>query len=561
MKKHNILKVALWIVPVIILLLAVIFPTKGWVYLVNLVLSLAELAGIIFSFKDEHNTNKVLLATIGCFLILSWLIPAAYFSSKYIEQGRVQMGLFDLVNYPVTAVSYFGYITFYVLCIGAFYGVLNKIPAYRSFLDRILMAVKGTEKFVLFIIMLVLAVLTSLGGMQLTLLCFFPMLVSLILLMGFDKMVAALTLVGSTMIGIAGTTYGYSNISMISSTLGVELTSEVATKIVILVLGIVLLYVNTLLYIKKNISSSKEANSKKIKVEKTTTKASKTSKSSSKKNTKAAVKKEEVIVVTEDSLEKNDLIPSASKNSKHSIWPFVVSFVILFVIAIMAFIPWSQSFGVSTFDDATTAVSKFKLFGFQIFAKLFGTFNAFGYWTVVDFLLVLLAIATLLVILYKVKVSDVLEGMFDGIKKALPLGIVVILVYTCLVMTTYHPFQLRIYKALLGLVDKFNFGTSLVVSSISVLASIFNADPSYTFQSVLPYLATIITDQTAYPEIAIIFQSMYGFTMLFAPTSLVLMLTLSYLDINYSKWLKNIWKLLLEFLVVILIVLAIVIIL
>ena len=54
---------------------------------------------------------------------------------------------------------------------------------------------------------------------------------------------------------------------------------------------------------------------------------------------------------------------------------------------------------------------------------------------------------------------------------------------------------------------------------------------------------------------------MYGFTMLFAPTSLVLMLTLSYLDINYSKWLKNIWKLLLEFLVVILIVLAIVIIL
>ena len=137
MKKHNILKVALWIVPVIILLLAVIFPTKGWVYLVNLSLSLVELAGIIFSFKDEHNTNKVLLATIGCFLILSWLIPAAYFSSGYIEQGRVQMGLFDLVNYPVTAVSYFGYIAFYVLCIGAFYGVLNKIPAYRSFLDRI----------------------------------------------------------------------------------------------------------------------------------------------------------------------------------------------------------------------------------------------------------------------------------------------------------------------------------------------------------------------------------------------------------------------------------------
>ena len=567
MKKHNILKVALWVVPVIILLLAILFPNQGWSYLVTLLLSFAELAVIVYNFKDNYNSNKVILATIVCFLLLTWLIPAAYFSGEYTEIGRAQMGLFDLVNYPVTVLSYFGYIAFYVMCIGAFYGILNKIPAYRSFLEKIVKALKGTEKFALFIIMLVLAVLTSFGGMQLVLLCFFPMLVSLILLMGFDKIVAALTLVGSTMIGIAGTTYGYTNVGVFGQLLGVELTSEVITKVVILVLGLVLLFVNTLFYIKKhennNREVTKEIKKKEIKVEKTTSK-SKTEKTSSKKNTKAAEKEEEVIIVKEQPKVKDEdtgLIPVALKTDKHSIWPFIVGFVLLFVIMILAFISWVDAFGIQVFDDVNSAVTEFELFGFPIFGKLFGTVNAFGYWSIIDFIFVLLAIVILLVIIYKVKFNDVLDGVLEGIKKSLPLGILIILVYSCLVITTYHPFQLEIYKSLLGVVDKFNFVGSLVLSLISVLASIFNVEPLYTFQSVLPYLATVITDTASYPAIAVIFQAMYGFTMLFAPTSLILMVVLSYLDISYAKWLKTIWKLLLELLAVLLVIFAIIIIL
>lgn len=565
MRKHNILKVALWIVPIIILVLSIAFNNQSWVYLVNLLLTFAELAIIIFNFKDKHNSNKVVFATIICFLLLTWLIPAAYFSGEYIEQGRVQMGLFDLVNYPVTAVSYFGYIAFYVLCIGAFYGVLNKISAYRAFLDKIVKAIKGTEKFVLFIIMLLLAVLTSLGGMQMTLLCFFPMLVSLILLMGFDKIVAALTLVGSTMIGIAGTTYGYSNVSVISSVFGLEISSEVITKVVILILGLVLLYVNTILYIRKQDKTTKEVvkeiKKKEIKVEKTTAK-SKSTKSSSKKNTKAAVKEEEVVIVKEEPKEENSsFVPASVGTAKHNIWPFFVGFILLFVISVLAFIPWLDGFGTQIFDTATTAVAEFELFGFPIFGKLFGTFNSFGYWTIVDLTLLLVVIGLLLIVIYKVKFDDVLDGALNGIKRALPIGILVILLYTCLVIATYHPFQLEVYKALLGVVDKFNFVGSLVVSLVSILTGIFNVEPSYAFQSVLPYLATIITDTASYPAVAVLFQAMYGLSMLFAPTSLILMVVLSYLDITYAKWLKTVWQLLLEFLAVLLIVLAILIVL
>jgi len=77
---------------------------------------------------------------------------------------------------------------------------------------------------------------------------------------------------------------------------------------------------------------------------------------------------------------------------------------------------------------------------------------------------------------------------------------------------------------------------------------------SYSFQSVIPYYTSVVTNVDNYGIAGIIFQSMYGFVMLFAPTSVVLMAALSYLGVSYKEWLKNIWKLLLELFIVLLII-------
>lgn len=595
MKKHNISTIVLLIVT-LLMLVSWFLPDADWAYIVKLVLWVAEFVLVLIAIRDKSTSLKVVLISTLALMLLTWILPAAYYSSgQYIDQGHQQMGLFDLFNYPVTALSYFGYIAFFVLAIGAFYGILNKIPAYRTFLDKFVSKVRGTEKFVLVIIILLLAVLTSIGGMQLALLALFPMLVSIILLMGFDKMVAAMSLVGSVMIGMAGSTYAYGNTNIILTILSIDLTSEMITKVVILVLGLVLLIANIMLYIKKTDSVTKvitkdskknmEKVDKKLEVKETkvvkeekTTKSTKTTKatsksnkgsksnskngtkkntkSSSRKNIKAAVKDEEVIVVKEavnggDALTK--LVPS-EVSTQHNIWPFTLMFILFFVLLVLAYLPWVNGFGVNAFTDATKAVSEFELFGFPIFGKLLGTINSFGNWTVVDMLLPMAIIILFLALVYKVKVQDVLDGALAGIKKALPLGLIVVLLYACLVIVTYHPFQLVIYKTLLGVIDKFGFVGALMSSLCAMLASIFNVDPSYTFQSVLLYLASVVTDSTVYPVIGVIFQAMYGFTMLFAPTSVILMVVLSYLDIPYTKWIKTIWKLLLEILAVLLIV-------
>ncbi len=593
MKKHNISKLVLGIVTVL-MLISFFLPDNDVCTLIKVALWIAEFVLIIIALRDK-SVLKIVLLTVLALMLMTWILPAAYYSDQYIDQGRVQMGLFDLVNYPVTALSYFGYIAFFVLAIGGFYGILNKIPAYRTFLDNFVGRVQGHEVRFFVAIMLLIAALVSLGGMQIPLLVIFPMLVSVILLLGYDKIVAAMILVGSTAVGLIGSTYAYGNTNIIMTVLSLDITSEVIAKIVILLLGLALLVLNVLLYIKKTNTvtkvikkDSKKSSVKEVKVEvkevevkkpkNTATKSTKNSKtkttkanaskstgkknakSSSKKNIKAALKDEEVIVVKESVDSSSDMSKyvQESDNSYHTTWPLVVAFVLLLILVVLAFIPWSNGFGVTLFSDVTTNVLSFEIGGFAIFSKIFGTINAFGFWTIIDLLLPMALLILFLAIIYKVKFNDILKGFMDGIKRALPLGLIIILIYSCLVIVTYHPFQLVIYKALLSGIDKFNVFGALLSSLAALLAGIFNVDPSYAFQSVLLYLTSIVTDSASYSTIGLIFQAMYGFGVIFAPTSFILMIVLEYLDISYTSWIKAIWKFLLELLAVLLIAIIIV---
>ena len=526
----------------------------------------------------KHNASKVVLVTMLVFLLLTWILPAAYYSSEYVDQGRVQMGLFDLFNYPLTALSYFGYIALYIILVGGFYGILYKIPAYRTFLDKIVEKAEGHESIVLSIMVIINALLVSICGVQFGLALFIPLMVSIILLMGYDKIVAAFATVGSICAGLIGSTYAYSNLGILTSYLSLSLDYQIGVRFVILLVAIVLVIFNMLMYIKKNASSIKiekkvikkseevkeevvqeeQIEIKKSSSKKTTAKSN--SKSTGKKSTKssksrksdnkAALKEEDIIVVKESTME-DGYIP-LPVNSKHKIWPFVLVFCLLFILFVLAFIPWGDNgFGVSLFDDVTNNVQNFKLFGFPIFGKLLGTINSFGNWTITDLFLPLMLVALLLMLIYKVSFSEALDGFAEGAKKAMAPAVIVILLYSILVLSTYHPFQMSIYKAILGLTKGFNIATTTVVA---LLCGIFNSDIAYSFQSVIPYYVGVVTNTDNFGLVGIIFQTMYGLSMVFAPTSLVLMGVLSYLDISYKEWLKTIWKFLVEVFVILLII-------
>ena len=527
----------------------------------------------------KHNTVKVVLITILVLLLLSWIFPAAYYSNGYVDQGRVQMGLAELFNYFMTSMSYFGHFAIYIVLVGVFYGILYKIPAYRTFLDKIVTKFKGKEKLFVGIVVILFAAGVSVAGIQIPIAFFIPFVVSIILLLGYDKIVAALVVVGSLAAGLIGTTYAASTLSLLNQILGLEISSQIGVRIVILLVSIILVLFNIFMLMGKKSSQVKVAAKKevvdtkpeKVKEEvvekkttktsakKTTTKSGKTSstkKKSTKSHNKAALRDEDIIVVKESVLNsdsENDsyLIPTRVEVTHHT-WPFAFTFILMFILIVMAFITWGEGgFGITWFDDVTTKFTEFELFGFPIFTKVYGAVSSFGNWTVIDLFLPMFLVLLILVLMYNVKFDDILDGALTGAKKALAPAFVVLLLYTILVLVTYHPYQMVFYKAILGLTKGFNIATAAFTA---ILSSFFNVDPAYIFQASLPYYASLVTDVEKYPMIAIVYQGMYGFTSLFAPTSLILMTVLAYLKVNYKDWFKAAWKLLLEMFVLLLII-------
>ena len=459
----------------------------------------------------KHNTLKVVIITLLLFALLTWILPCATYQTEYTELGRYQVGLFDILSYQSTVLGYFGYVALFVLVVGGFYGVLYKTEAYRRVLDSLCKKFKGKEAICLVVIMALFAFLTSFAGLQLALLMLFPFVISLVIMMGYNKLAATAVTAGSVAVGLMGTTFAYSTTQVLQQYLSVELTDLIWAKIVLLVLGVVLLALFVLKFGKKA-STKKDDN------------------------------KEEFIP------DEVKIAKGKEKDKKHKVkvWPLVLILDLILIVTILGFIPWNNAFGITLFDDVTTAITEFELFGFPIFGKILGAVSAFGYWSLLELITLMLLAIIIIKFVYKIKWNDVFDSFGKGVRRALVPALIVILIYTCLVLTTYDPYQLVIYKFILGLTKGFNiFTTGLVV----VISSIFNGDPLYAFYSVLPYFVSVVTDTNNYQLIAVIFQAIYGIVTLVAPTSIPLMLTLAYTNTSYKDWFKYIWKLLVALLV------------
>ncbi len=531
----------------------------------------------------KHNSFKVVLITIFVVALCTWIFPSAQFSTQLIEGERVQAGLFDVFSYPMVALYYFMNIFVFVIACGAFYGVAYRIPAYKKLLEKITAGFKGRENIFLVLMIVLIAALVSVTGISFPIVFIFPLVISIILMMGYNKLVAASVTVGSTIVGIAGTTLGTTTVGYVNYLLGTDTFDEMITKVIILVVLTVLLVANVLLYAKKTkrvveekkeeladdeeeVKEAKKEENVKMVSSKSETKKQTSTKKNTTKNTKAktttkgrksnSTKGKTRAAFAKSSDEVIQVEVANGKPKKVRVWPFVIIFDLIVIILAICMFDWEGLFGITWFTDATDAIVGYEVGGFPIFSKLLGTFNAFGSWSLnVEVPAMILIFTCILALVYRVKWSDFIDGVVDGAKRCAPVATVMLLIFTVLILVTYHPFQLSITKVLL------DFSTGLNVVTMSIIAmfsSFFNADLTYVAQSTLPYVTSVITDSSLYPLLAVIFQSIYGLMMLIAPTSIILLGTLTYLDVPYTQWLKHIWKLFVQFLIVLIIIFLIV---
>ena len=533
----------------------------------------------------KYHTLLVVAISILVVALLTWFIPITYVSNGEMLAGeKVEAGIFSTATYSLFTFYNFIYVFIYLLFTGGLYGLLNKCGAYRLLLDKLVKQIKKHQILYLIIAVLLISVIVSFTGYTFEALIFLPFIASVVLLLGYDRITAAMVTVGSVSVGVIGSTFGKIIAGKINSVLeSTVYTDLIIPKIIVLVLSAAVLIFFVIRY-AKNKSEKEELEEsflvpKKVKVWPLVvilsiclvafvlsgidwTGAFKVNFFSNALSTiKSWPVLSKYIILTISALVVlyNVLVTVIKKKKLAKKDESVLTKrrkIVIIVFGVIAFlallkIMLEDVFKATDFMNKGLEAIKIDSFikGFT-FDKLLGSVVAFGSWTYNEYI-ILIAIAMLAIkFTYRIKIADAIENIGDGFKKVLYGAFVVLFTYTILILISSHPIGLTIVKPILEMTNGLNVLTYPLCTLISAL---FNSDFAYYEYGVLnaSYATTAYTGAGVIPFVEFITQTMYGFAMLFEPTSVVLIFTLSLLDIKYTTWLKKILFILLSMLLVI----------
>lgn len=472
----------------------------------------------------KHGLLKILGALLLLVVIASFALTGRSDIKDYI-------GLGDVAFRGLQSLYYFFYIALFLLSIGGFYGVLNKAPAYKKLLDNIVTKVKPLGRKFIIVTILVFAIIASLTGMTLPLLIFVPFAISIILLLGYDKLVAISATVVSIMVGhIGGVFVTFFNpstyaINTYETFVGTENAfSNVFPKLLLLFAGITLL----IYFVSNHI---KNVEKKKVKYE-----------------------------LNEDSeIQINEV---TSNYTTIKTWPITITLFLLFVILTLGLVPWNSLFEITIFQEFHTWLMELSIKEFAIIPNIIsGDLVAFGEWysmgdsmTYMLICFVILIFTLIVTLIGRVKINDAIDGYVEGMKKMVPTVGLTLIALTILVCTYTNGF----YEGIVSSYGKFNYGVS---SLLVFLGCLLNVDMYYIVTGVFSPILSLVTDESVYSSVAILFQGIYGIFSVVGPTSIILIFALSYMNVPYTTWLKYIWRFILSLIVLLALVTLLVILL
>lgn len=523
-------------------------------------------------FFEKHDLVKIALCMILLTVILSWIIPQGYFNAGELVKSEItRIGLFDFVTYGLLGMYYFTVLVTFFFVLGAFYQFLSKLGAYQKLTDKIAAKIKGKEILFSLIVSFVFAALASIVNEYLVLVAFMPFVITICSKLKMDKIGSFVSTFGAMLVGILGTTISAKVAGMGVQYLSLAYTDNLLEKILLFAIAFIVYSLFSIRHLKKTLVNNKEKKTiigffitlvdigllvlffilKKIVfyillgvtvVGLVLYIVYSVKKKSTKKNTK--VKKEKEVA---NELVSVDLFENAVKGSeKSNTIPLIIVGIIAILVTIMAYLPWTSVFKVDWFTNALTAVTEAKLFGVPIFSYILGNVTEFGSWDIFGVQVVMVVAMLVLAICYKQGLTSIIDSFAEGFKKSGKLVVVLLLAYIILEFSVMYPVIPTILGKILG--SKFNVLTTTLAG---VITSAFTTEYQYTINLVYSYLTSAYASNLS--VVSIILQSTYGLVSFFVPSSAMLLVGLSYLDIPYKDWMKYIWKFLVVMLVVIIV--------
>ncbi len=180
-------------------------------------------------------------------------------------------------------------------------------------------------------------------------------------------------------------------------------------------------------------------------------------------------------------------------------------------------------------------VQEWEIFNTTILSSLLGNFTAFGNWDIIGVTFILLLVTLFMAIGSRASISDVIDSYGLGIKKISKVAFIYVLVQSLFVAYYTSNWPMAIVHSLLG--TDFNiFGILLG----SIVQGAFVVDLDYATYYIGTAIAANYIDNLL--DSALLIHMGYALVNVVAPTSTILMIALTYLNVPYSKWLKYIWK-------------------
>ena len=211
------------------------------------------------SVQDRFPTAyTILFALIVLMAVLTWVLPAGQYQrvanealgkdapvpGTYQVVEPAQQGVFDVLLAPITgfynqstgmanAID----VSLFVLVIGGFLGVVNATGAINTGIERVMLRLKGREKWMIPALMLLFAAGGSTYGMAEETLAFYVLLIPLMIAVGYDALTGVAVIMVGAGIGVIGSTINPFSTAIASNAAGIPFTQGLALRLVILALG------------------------------------------------------------------------------------------------------------------------------------------------------------------------------------------------------------------------------------------------------------------------------------------------------------------------------------
>ena len=466
-------------------------------------------------FKENDLVKFVTLAILVT-IILTWIIPGGSFAgTTYTKAEIARIGLIETSLSTVYSVSFFLQQIIFVLVLGAFYGVITLTNGYKELVTKCAKFVKGKEIPVVLVVSALLAVFTSISSQVFAAMIFVPFIITVLLRANLDKKTAFVATFGSIFIGMIGATYGTEGFYYFNYYMGTDLTTNIKMRFVVLAIAYVLFSIFNVLNVKKVLAGKK----------------------------------------VDESKEDKFAVEKATKK-KVKVWPIVLLLVVVAAYTVLGYVRWEEQFEITCFTEFHTWLTGLKIgehavISYILGGSLLGGSLPFGTWELYSIFSVLLVVTLIAVIIYRVSLDEIIDGVSNGLSKMAKPTMLMVLAYSIFVIVYWSPIIPTITDWIVS--EKFNPFLTTIASFIS---SIFVADFGYVGYSIGSFLTSAYADNMK--QVLVIYPAMHGFVQMIAPTSVILLAGLSYTGISYKEWMKHIWKFIVALLVVLVVVFALI---